>query len=116
MSEVVEKFQFKLLLTQLDHEKLPVVKAREVLLILYNSPIFLPSVLKNIAKGLYMAVRHIEAVCVTALKRAGELDRKLKKEAAAILLGKESAAIRMRELSAKESTLHSLSIFMQPGR
>lgn len=62
-------------------------KAREVLLTLYNNPVFLPSVLQNISKGLYMAVRHIEAVCVSTLKRAGELDRQLKKEAAAILLG-----------------------------
>ena len=70
--------------------------------------------LKNIANGLYMAVRHIEAVCVTALKRASEQDRQLKKEAVNVLRDKRPENERRKEV--KSQYHHSLSIHVGDER
>lgn len=82
---IIDKFQLKVLLVQLDHEKLPVSKARDVLFQLYNNPVFLPAILMSVARGLYLAVRHIEAICIDTLKMAGMQDANLQKMAKTIL-------------------------------
>ena len=83
LRKVIENYELKLILMQLDPTQIPVAAARAVLKGLYTNPAYLPDVLNQICHGIYMAVRHLEAVCLTCLEHAGNLEQQVRLEAKA---------------------------------